>query len=348
MRGSRSPEKALGKDMMVSTEQKTLLTVLASVLLLAACERPPVETTQYGYRGTAMGDVQNPRAPAPALGYPDPLPAVPEGGPTAGEIYQNVQVLGDLSVGQFTRFMTAITTWVAPSQGCAYCHNVANLASDDIYTKVVSRRMIEMNRDINTKWTSHVGDNGVNCYTCHRGNNVPEYVWFNGDYQAAGMTRYAGNRFGQNRPSAKVAWSSLPEDPFTEYLSTSDSASVRLASAGPFPEEGGATFPQTEATYGLMMNWSQALGVNCTYCHMTSSFQSWEKGTPARVTAHHGLNMVRNLNADYLTPLQPEYPDNRLGPTGDAPKAYCMTCHQGVAKPLGGGDAVSAFPSLRR
>jgi photosynthetic reaction center cytochrome c subunit len=96
-----------------------------------------------------------------------------------------------------------------------------------------------------------------------------------------------------------------------------------------------------------MMNWSQALGVNCTYCHMTSSFQSWEMSTPARITAHHGLNMVRALNSEYLVPLGPVYPQDRLGPSGDAPKAYCMTCHQGVNKPLGGADAVGAFPSLR-
>ena len=53
------------------------------------------------------------------------------------------------------------------------------------------------------------------------------------------------------------------------------------------------------------------------------------------------------LNADYLTPLGPVYPDYRLGPAlGDAPKAYCATCHQGQNKPLGGADAVSAYPSL--
>ena len=333
--------------MMVSAELRTLATVVASALLLAGCERPPVETTQVGFRGTAMAVVSNPRAEAPELGYPEPLPAVPEGGPSAGDVYQNVQVLGDLSVAEFTRFMTAITTWVSPSQGCAYCHNVANLASDDVYTKVVSRRMIQMTQTVNTKWTEHVGDNGVNCYTCHRGKNVPEYIWFEGTYEAAGMTAFGGNRMGQNRPSAAVAYSSLPEDPFSIYLISSDSPNARLASSGPFPEEGGATFPETETVYGLMMNWSQALGVNCTYCHMTASFQNWEKATPARVAAHHGLNMVRALNSEYLVPLGPVYPDERLGPSGDAPKAYCMTCHQGVNKPLGGADAVTAFPSLR-
>ncbi len=57
--------------------------------------------------------------------------------------------------------------------------------------------------------------------------------------------------------------------------------------------------------------------------------------------------MLRSANQDYLVPLQPVYPDERLGELGDAPKAYCLTCHQGQRKPLGGADAVSAYPSLR-
>ena len=55
-----------------------------------------------------------------------------------------MQVLGDLSVGQFTRQMASITAWVAPTEGCAYCHNLQNLADDSKYTKVVARKMILM------------------------------------------------------------------------------------------------------------------------------------------------------------------------------------------------------------
>ena len=36
-----------------------LLTLMAVVLV--GCERPPVDSTQLGYRGTGMIDVQNPR-----------------------------------------------------------------------------------------------------------------------------------------------------------------------------------------------------------------------------------------------------------------------------------------------
>ena len=40
---------------------KHLLTLLACVFLLAGCERPPMDSVQHGYRGTAMVQVYNPR-----------------------------------------------------------------------------------------------------------------------------------------------------------------------------------------------------------------------------------------------------------------------------------------------
>ncbi|MEO7939416.1 MAG: photosynthetic reaction center cytochrome PufC, partial [Burkholderiaceae bacterium] len=154
---------------------KAPLALLAMVFLLAGCERPPVETVQRGYRGTAMEQVYNPRilaTLAPGNQLPEaiaPVPAIP-GGPTAGQTYQNVKVLKDVGVGEFTRLMVAMTAWVAPQQGCTYCHEATNFASDALYTKVVSRRMLEMTRHINSDWKTHVAETGVTCYTCHRGN----------------------------------------------------------------------------------------------------------------------------------------------------------------------------------
>lgn len=332
---------------MLSTKIKVI--ALSSVaVLFTACERPPIETTQTGFRGTAMVDVANPRLPEPEIGYPAALPAAPAGGPRAGDVYQNVQVLGDLSVAEFTRLMTAITAWVSPEQGCNYCHNPANLASDDVYTKVVSRRMIQMTQHINENWSTHVGDNGVNCYTCHAGKNVPEYIWFSAGDSGFGNKHFVGWRDGQNMPDAGVGYTSLPSDTYTTFLKDPvGNQSIRLEDDMFSTAELGLSIKDAEYTYGLMTNWSQALGVNCTYCHNTRDFSNWEQSSPARTTAYHGLNMVRDLNANYLIPLKPEYPDNRLGPhEGDAPKAYCATCHQGVNKPLGGADAVSDYPSL--
>jgi photosynthetic reaction center cytochrome c subunit len=91
---------------------------------------------------------------------------------------RTLQVLGDLSVGEFTRLMAAITEWVSPEEGCTYCHGNELCRADDKYTKKVARVMIAMTQKTNEAWGSkHVAPAGVTCYTCHRGKNVPEYVW---------------------------------------------------------------------------------------------------------------------------------------------------------------------------
>ena len=86
--------------------------------------------------------------------------------------------------------------------------------------------------------------------------------------------------------------------------------------------------------------------MNCTYCHNTRSFADWDQSTPQRATAWYGIRMVRDLNNTYLDPLHGVFPPSRLGPTGDAPKVNCATCHQGVYKPLFGVSPVVGFPEL--
>jgi photosynthetic reaction center cytochrome c subunit len=147
--------------------------------------------------------------------------------------------------------------------------------------------------------------------------------------------------------SKSVAFSSLPYDPFTSLLQgKANSNNVRVAGPTALPSGEGKPTQDAEKTYGLMMHMSSSLGVNCTYCHNTRSFQSWENANPTRVNAWHGLNMVRTLNNDYLNPLLATYPEKRLDPTGDAPKTYCATCHQGVAKPLNGAQMLKDYLEL--
>ena len=132
------------------------------VALLFTFQRPPAESVQRGYRGTGMVEIFDPRHVAAEYDInklPATLPPL-HAGPPASTVYKNVQVLGDLDVGAFTRLMASITTWVAPQQGCAYCHSLNNMASDAVYTKVVARRMIQMVRHINSDWTTHVADHG--------------------------------------------------------------------------------------------------------------------------------------------------------------------------------------------
>lgn len=323
-----------------------LAAFVAAIFVVLTFEHPPIDTKQLGFRGVAMEQVKLPRAVAVAAAanqVPAAQPAVPPGSPPATSVYKNVQVLNDLGVAEFTRLMVAITSWVAPPEkGCNYCHAEGkDLSDDSLYTKVVARRMLQMTRHINSGWKNHVADTGVTCYTCHRGQPVPANVWFAdpGPKTVMGM---AGNRAGQNTAASSVALASLPYDPFTPYLAGKDPIRVLGKQALP-PDAPGATIQATEGTYGLMMHISQALGENCTFCHNSRSFASWE-GPPQRVTAYHGIRMVRDLNVNYLAGLK--YPENRLGPLGDAAKANCATCHQGVSKPLLGVSMLKDYPEL--
>ncbi len=335
---------------MRATTRVRALAGIGVALLLAACgERPPMDTVQRGYRGTGMVEIFNPRLLAvkeEANQVPAEIPPVPTapGSPLAKDVYKNLQVLGDVDVGNFIRLMTSITQWVAPEQGCNYCHKEGNFEDDSLYTKQVARRMLQMTQTVNGKWQTHVGETGVTCYTCHRGHPVPQYVWYR-DAEPLDGGVFAGRRYGQDAPSPSVGLTSLPKDPFSAYLL--GSGVVRVVSTSALPgNPQPATIPHTEWTYGLMMHASQALGVNCTYCHNSRSFAVWEGNPPARATAWYGIRMVRQLNNEYLEPLRATYPAERLGAGGDAPKANCMTCHQGVFKPLYGAAMAKSYPAL--
>jgi photosynthetic reaction center cytochrome c subunit len=321
------------------------IATLAVLATISGCERPPVQSVQRGYRGLGMDELYNPRTVAKQVAQnqaPAALPASTPGGPAASAVFKNVQVLGDLDVGEFTRLMVAMTNWVAPQQGCAYCHADGDLASDALYTKVVARRMLQMTQQINVNWKSHVAGTGVTCYTCHRGQPVPANIWF----KAAGpkQAKFAGNRAGQNWPAPMIGLTSLPYDPFTPFLD--QPTDIRVVSTTALPTGDHKSIKQTEWTYALMMHMSQSLGVNCTYCHNTRSFAAWDASTPQRGVAWYGIRMVRDLNKDYLDPLSATLPPARHGALGDGPKIDCATCHNGVFKPLYGANMVKDYPEL--
>jgi photosynthetic reaction center cytochrome c subunit len=321
------------------------LVALLGVALLFTFQYPPVTEVQRGSRGTAMVENFNPGTISALLAVnkiPSTLPPV-HAGPPAKTVYKNVQVLGDLDVGAFTRLMASITTWVAPVQGCAYCHSLNNMASDALYTKVVARRMIQMVRHINSDWKPHVATTGVTCFTCHRGNPVPANLF----YHDPGQSHFDGmaeTQTGIGGVSKVAGDSSLPYDPLTPFLE--GDSNIRVQATAALPGGDLSSIKQTEWTYALMMHISTSLGVNCTYCHNSRSFGDWEQSTPQRMTAWYGIRMVRDLNGSYLDPLHDTFPPARLGPTGDAPKVNCATCHNGVYKPLFGVSPVVGFPEL--
>ena len=320
---------------------------LSAVLLLTACERPFQSSVQHGYRGTGMVQVYNPRMLAvktEANQAPVALPAVSGEGPKAGEAYKNVKVLGDLSVAQFNRLMVSMTAWVSPNDGgCVYCHNPANFAEDTKYTKVVARRMLQMTQAINSEWKPHVAETGVTCYTCHRGQPVPSEIWFTANHQPYG-SNFMGDKAGQNEPARVVNLSSLPNDPFTPFLL--GDLNIRVNGPTALPTGNRQSTKQAEWTYGLMSHMSESLGMNCTYCHNSRSFQSWENSPPQRATAWHGIRMARGLNTGYMEPLTATFPEHRKGELGDVAKINCGTCHQGAYKPLNGASMLKDYPEL--
>ena len=321
------------------------LTAVAAGGLMLTFRHPPTIEVQRGFRGTAMVENFDPQTINAYLNsntLPKTLPPL-HGGPPSSKVYKNVKVLGNLDVAAFTRLMASISTWVAPKQGCAYCHSLNNMASDSLYTKVVARRMIQMVQHINGGWQSHVEQVGVTCYTCHRGNPVPANVFYhnNGQSRFDGM---AETQIGKNHPTAAINDSALPFDPFTPFLE--HDANIRVEGATALPSGNLSSIKQTDWTYALMLHFAQSLGVNCTYCHNSRQFSDWSQSTPQRVTAWYGIRMVRDINDNYLDPLQSVFPAARLGPEGDNAKVNCATCHQGVDKPFFGHSPLTGFPEL--
>ena len=201
----------------------------------AGWDAPPVASEQIGYRGTGMYHHRDVETEA-ALKVANVVPAAPweadPSGDKAKTLYKNVQVLGELSDDQFNQFMASITEWVAPEAGCNYCHNPENMASDEIYQKVVARRMIQMTQAINVDWKPHVAATGVTCYTCHRGKGVPAATWtYSLDPKpAANMTQ---NRQGQNVVASFAGNTSLTQNALKDYLLRS--ASIRPRPCRPTP-----------------------------------------------------------------------------------------------------------------
>lgn len=331
---------------MSGLKQTALGMVAFFILLMVVFWFEPTRTTQLGFDGVGMQvtDTVERMEDRAAGNVPPPALPLTKSGDLAVNAYQNVQVLGHLSTGEFVGMMNSITAWVSPQQGCAYCHVDGDLASDALYTKVVSRRMLQMTMHINEDLKTHVKDTGVTCWTCHRGEPVPRYIWHEQAPQEV-LTASLGYNAEQNRFNGDNG-TALPRTAFEQFLL--GDTNIRVQTNTALPGENHSSIKQTEWTYSLMMHFSRSLGVNCTYCHNSRAWENWSESPATRATAWHGIRMVRHLNNEWLGPLTDVFPPNRLGPNGDGPKLNCATCHQGAYKPLMGKSMLPDFPPLAR
>ncbi|MBC6407552.1 MAG: photosynthetic reaction center cytochrome c subunit [Rhodobacteraceae bacterium] len=351
-----NPTNIYGPAIAVGT---TFGAVFVAALIVTWGQPFATESMQTGPRGTGMSvpEFNSERvAPDPTIeAYYTEAPYVPEGDEElAGDIYENVQVLGGLTGDNFNRLMLAITQWVSPEEGCAYCHGDGDLetyGSDDLYTKVVSRRMIQMTQAINDNWDGHVNANkevGVNCYTCHRGEHVPSDIWFKISPVNESTEGWSAN---QNRATSISQSTSLPSDALESYLLDYGVISVHdlesRVAGSPAGDDALPSIQDTERTYALMNYVANSLGVNCVFCHNSRAFYDASEVTPQWGTEMLGISMVQELNNDYLVPLKDTYPEHRLGPVyADAPKAACKTCHKGYQQPMQGLNVIADWPEL--
>jgi photosynthetic reaction center cytochrome c subunit len=296
----------------------------------------PTESVQTGPRGTGMDVVrfQSDLAETAAGIAPteDPTPIVPEAGePMAGGLPE----LAGVTARNAERLTTAIQQWVGPE---------AAPGGSEGYQQQITARHIEMTRAINAEWEAHVGPAGVNCNTCHRGNLVPENVWF----LPVPNSRWAGpSARYQNAAMAANYSTALPVDAMATYLLDPDSQ-VNVHGYTSRDEDGSsnASIYKTYQTYSLMQHFANSMGANCTYCHNTRAPADPAGHTPAWATAQLGRQMTIDINNAWILPEQDLLPPERLGPLGDVAKVNCTTCHVGAPQTFGGASAIQNWPEL--
>ncbi len=326
----------------------------AFVVFVPTYTGPPHDAKEVGFPQQVLFGGAAERASARQV--PPALPPAEKGGPSATETYKNVKVLTDVSAAEFMRLQTAITDWVAPKQGCAFCHAGDDYASDAKPTKAAARVMLQMTRHLNTDWANHVAGAGVTCYTCHRGQPVPAEIWFPRTPPAQHPFIAPQENWGE---SADTVRKFFPDDGFAEYFYDDQPIAVQSTTVEP----SGTVSARVEAKriYEMMMQMSDGIGVNCGYCHNSRAFESWAESTPYRWVAYDAIRLLRDVNRNYLRTIAelapqtrtlttetniPVLPARESGPQLGNGLVLCATCHVGVTKPLGGVNMVRDYPGL--
>jgi photosynthetic reaction center cytochrome c subunit len=252
--------------------------------------------------------------------------------------------LANVTVENYERLRDAMRAWTG----------IPDLLEpgNDSYQTSLAYSMIEMTQNINQNWAGHVQANaevGVTCYTCHRGQPVPNNIWFRvGNVNA----NVAGWPAIQNRVTMTSNFTSLPSTYLEHFLLQDENGQYGVAQVHDLEsrvqqQPGDPLIQQAEMTYAWMNYFSNSLGVNCTFCHNTRAFYDPAQVTPQWATAGLGILMVQETLEQYILPLETVLPPERLGPVfADVPKLACRTCHQGEQQPLNGLNVIRNWPEL--
>ena len=324
--------------------------------------RSPGPGVDVGPRGQAMVQFAPTEAEARDQNLPAPvLPTVADDARPATAAFKNVKVLGGLNAGDFMRLQNAMTAWVAPKSGpdagCGFCHAPGgDYASDANPHKAAARTMLAMTRHINADWRSHVGADGVTCFSCHRGQPVPSELWFQSPPRHKPQGAEAGDDW---REAAHTVRGFFPTEGYEEYLLQATPAHGEPLTA--LPTGTAPTFVEDKRLYEAMMQMSEGMGVNCGYCHHSRNFADWSQSTPMRWSGYSGIVMTRDLNRQFLLRLAHENPLTRWSPGNDRPLSLperergpqagnglvdCATCHHGAPKPRDPAATAGGFKGL--
>jgi hypothetical protein len=96
----------------------------------------------------------------------------------AESVYENIKILNGMPAKRLPAIMVRGFSR-SVGMGCGGCHVRDNFASDDRGPKRVARQMFAMTQDLNKKYLPEMKDLEdempvINCWTCHRGQHVPE------------------------------------------------------------------------------------------------------------------------------------------------------------------------------
>ena len=322
--------------------------VFVAAMIVGFGQPFPTESQQTGPRGTGM-HVQE--FVSDLAVYPDvdgvftSVPIVPaEGAAMLGSADGVPPALANLTPENYERLVTAMRDWTG----------IPDLLEpgNDSYQTQVAYSMIEMTQNINQNWIGHVQANaevGVTCYTCHRGQAVPNNVWFKVSPVNSNVAGWSAN---QNRVTMVSNFTSLPSDYLETYLLADENGNyanigVHDLESRVQQQPGDPLIQQAERTYAFMNYFANSLGVNCVFCHNSRAFYDPGQVTPQWATASLGIAMVQETLEQYILPLQDVLPAERLGPVyADVPKLACRTCHQGEQQPLNGLNVIRNWPEL--